>query len=50
MTRDGKPFDKIDFNFWGVTFSRDERRFHATLSSGGKFYPRRGRRRRGGHA
>lgn len=38
VTRDGKPFDKIDFNFWGVTFSRDERRFHATLSSGGKFY------------
>ena len=38
VTRDGKPFDKIDFNFWGVTFARDERTFYATLSSGGKYY------------
>jgi WD40-like Beta Propeller Repeat len=38
VTRDGKPFDEIDFNFWGVTFARDERTFYATLSSGGKYY------------
>jgi len=38
VTRDGKRFDEIDFNFWGVTFARDERRFYATLSTGGKFY------------
>lgn len=38
ITRDGKRFDEIDFNFWGVTFARDERRFYATLSSRNKFY------------
>jgi hypothetical protein len=38
VTRDGKRFDSIDFNFWGVTFARDERRFYATLSSKGKYY------------
>lgn len=38
VTRDGKRFEEIDFNFWGVTFARDERRFYATLSSRGKFY------------
>jgi Tol biopolymer transport system component len=38
VTRDGKPFKAIDFNFWGVTFTRDERRFYATLSTGGEFY------------
>jgi hypothetical protein len=38
VTRDGKRFDELDFNFWGVTFARDERRFYATLSTGGKFF------------
>ena len=38
VTRDGKPFKAIDFNFWGVTFTRDGRRFYATLSTGGKMY------------
>jgi dipeptidyl aminopeptidase/acylaminoacyl peptidase len=38
VTRDGKPFKALDFNFWGVTFTRDERRFYATLSTGGKIY------------
>jgi hypothetical protein len=38
VTRDGERFKAIDFNFWGVTFARDERRFYATLSTGGKFY------------
>jgi hypothetical protein len=38
ITRDGKRFDSIDFNFWGVTFAGDERRFYATLSTRGRFY------------
>jgi WD40 repeat protein len=29
--RDGKPFDAVDFNFWGVTFADDGNRFYATL-------------------
>lgn len=38
VTRDGRPFKAIDFNFWGVTFTRDGSRFYATLSSAGKMY------------
>ena len=38
VTRDGERFKAIDFNFWGVTFARDERRFYATLSTAGKYY------------
>jgi hypothetical protein len=38
VTRDGKRFKAIDFNFWGVTFARDGRRFYATLSTAGKRY------------
>jgi len=38
VTRDGKPFKAIDFNFWGVTFAPDDRRFYATLESAGKQY------------
>ena len=38
VTRDGKRFKAIDFNFWGVTFARDERTFYATLSTAGKIY------------
>ena len=34
----GKPFEAIDFNFWGVTFTPDERRFYATLQTGGDLY------------
>ena len=36
VTRDGKPFRAVDFNFWGVTFTRDARRFYATLGTGGR--------------
>ena len=32
VSRDGKPFEAPDFNFWGVTFARDPNRFYATLS------------------
>jgi hypothetical protein len=30
-TRDGRRYSRVDFNFWGVTFARDSRRFFATL-------------------
>jgi hypothetical protein len=32
--RDGAPFSRVDFNFWGVTFARD-RSFFATLGFSG---------------
>jgi hypothetical protein len=35
-TRDGEPFRAVDFNYWGVTFTRDARRFYATLGTGGR--------------
>lgn len=35
VTRNGRPFKAVDFNFWGVTFARDSNRFYATLASGG---------------
>jgi len=38
VTRDGRPFKERDFNFWGVTFTKDNRSFYATLASGGKTY------------
>jgi hypothetical protein len=38
VTRDGKPFQATDFNFWGVTFSTDGRHFYATLGTGGQTY------------
>jgi hypothetical protein len=38
ITRDGQPFRAVDFNFWGVTFMQDSRRFYATLASGGVKY------------
>jgi len=38
VTRDGRPFQKRDFNFWGVTFAPDSNRFYATLRSHGHYY------------
>jgi hypothetical protein len=38
VSKDGKPFDAVDFNFWGVTFARDPNRFYATLGTGGEHY------------
>jgi hypothetical protein len=35
VTRDGKPFQAKDFNFWGVTFTPDSKHFYCTLSSAG---------------
>jgi len=34
VTRDGKPFKAVDFNFWGVTFAADSNTFFATLGTG----------------
>jgi WD40-like Beta Propeller Repeat len=31
VIRDGEPFDAVDFNFWGVTFTADGNTFYATL-------------------
>jgi hypothetical protein len=38
VTRDGKRFEAVDFNFWGVTFAPDDGRFYATLQTGGDLY------------
>lgn len=38
VTRDGKPFKAKDFNFWGITFTPDSKRFYCTLSSQQKHY------------
>jgi hypothetical protein len=38
VTRDGKPFEAVDFNFWGVTFAPGESRFYATLQTAGDLY------------
>jgi hypothetical protein len=38
VTRDGQPFDAVDFNFWGVTFAADPNRFYATLGTGDDHY------------
>jgi len=39
VTKDGKPFDAVDFNFWGVTFSpTDSNTFYATLATGDHHY------------
>lgn len=38
VSKDGQPFDAVDFNFWGVTFSDDSDRFYATLGTGGDHY------------
>lgn len=39
VEKDGKPFDAVDFNFWGVTFDPDDSdHFYATLGTGGDHY------------
>jgi hypothetical protein len=42
VTRNGRRFDAVDFNFWGVTFAADESTFYATLASGGETHLVRG--------
>jgi hypothetical protein len=38
VIRDGKRIHDRNFNFWGVTFARDDDHFYATLGSGGSTY------------
>jgi hypothetical protein len=38
VSKDGKPFDAVDFNFWGVTFAADPNRFYATLGTAGDHF------------
>ena len=38
VSRDGKSFQGVDFNFWGVTFAKDSHHFYATLGTGGQTY------------
>jgi hypothetical protein len=40
--RNGARFKSPDFNFWGVTFTRDSNVFYASLQTGGKVYLVRG--------
>ncbi len=36
ITLDGRPYRNPDVNLWGVTFTRDDNRFYATLSTNGR--------------
>jgi hypothetical protein len=36
--KDGRKFDAVDFNFWGVTFADDSNRFYATLHTADRYY------------
>jgi hypothetical protein len=36
VIRNGEEFYSVDFNFWGVTFSRNANRIFATLGTGGR--------------
>ncbi len=38
VSKDGEPFDAVDFNFWGITFAPDSNRFYATLGTGDHHY------------
>ncbi|MCX5610577.1 MULTISPECIES: hypothetical protein [unclassified Streptomyces] len=42
ILKDGKPYRSADVNFWGVTFTADERTFYATLGTGGRTHLVRG--------
>lgn len=37
-TVDGRAHRAVDVNFWGVTFTGDDNRFYATMSTGGQRY------------
>ena len=38
VTLDGKPYQAVDENFWGVTFAADDNTFYATMSTAGRRY------------
>lgn len=42
ITKDGRRYRHPDVNYWGVTFTADDNRFYATMSTGGKRYLVRG--------
>ncbi|MES9524886.1 hypothetical protein [Streptomyces capoamus] len=42
VTVAGRPYRARDLNFWGVTFTPDDRRFYATMSTGSHRYLVRG--------
>ncbi|MGP3689862.1 TolB family protein [Streptomyces sp. IBSNAI002] len=42
VLKDGKPYRSADVNFWGVTFTADERTFYATLGTAGRTHLVRG--------
>ncbi|MEU6514113.1 TolB-like translocation protein [Streptomyces sp. NPDC046978] len=42
IVKDGRAYRSPDVNFWGVTFSADDRTFYATLATKGKTYLIRG--------
>src|SRR6185436_8397184 len=38
VLRNGQRIQAADFNFWGVTFTRDSSHFYATLGTDGKTF------------
>lgn len=42
ILKDGRPYRSADVNFWGVTFTADERAFYATLRTAGRTHLVRG--------
>ncbi|MGI5242474.1 hypothetical protein [Dactylosporangium sp. CA-139066] len=38
LTRDGRPYQAADINYWGVTFAPGDRTFYATMSTAGHRY------------
>lgn len=42
IVKDGRPYTSGDVNFWGVTFSKDDDTFYATLATAGQTYLVRG--------
>ncbi|MGH3863398.1 hypothetical protein [Actinokineospora sp.] len=38
VTRDGKPYQSVDVNYWGVTFTADDNTFYATMYTDGRRY------------
>ncbi|WP_433334587.1 TolB family protein [Spirillospora sp. CA-294931] len=43
VTVDGRPYQREDRNFWGVTFASDDETFYVTMSSNKKIWLLRGR-------
>ncbi|MGH3712902.1 MAG: hypothetical protein ACRDT4_05500 [Micromonosporaceae bacterium] len=39
---DGKPYARVDANYWGVTFAADDRTFYATMASAERTWLMRG--------